>query len=135
MAGWNPQNQDWEKQVDENWGSVPAAVPADTTPEQPNTDRDTAIPQGDGAASVKDDNDTNPMPAEPGANPEWVAQGRTQYDYENFTSQGGEYDGNARVYNWDGEEGDIGPEFPELEAELFGPPDKRDLPQGIDFTR
>lgn len=59
-----------------------------------------------------------------------------KYDYDQFAdARGGDFDGNKRVYHWDGEEGDLGPEFPELEEELFGPADKRDLPTGIDFSR
>lgn len=130
MADWGSQELAWESKADGSWDATPAVVP-----KQPNAEHDITASQGDAAASVKDDATTNPTPAEPGANPEWAAQGRTQYDYDTFVSRGGEYDGNARVYHWDGEEGDIGPEFPELEAELFGPPDKRDLPQGIDFSR
>lgn len=95
-----------------------------------------APPQGD-VPSAKADGDAgkNNTTAESGANPDWAAQGRTQYDYENLNGRDGDYDGNAQVYHWDGEEGDLGPEFHELEAELFGPPEKRDLPQGIDFSR
>jgi ATP-dependent RNA helicase DDX3X len=59
-----------------------------------------------------------------------------KYDYDQFAdSRGGDFDGNKRVYHWNGEEGDLGPEFPELEEELFGPADKRELPSGIDFSR
>ncbi|KAH8754065.1 DEAD/DEAH box helicase [Diaporthe sp. PMI_573] len=58
-----------------------------------------------------------------------------KYDYDQFAdSRGGDFDGNKRVYHWNGEEGDLGPEFPELEEELFGPADKRELPSGIDFS-
>ena len=41
--------------------------------------------------------------------------------------------GNARIYEWSGEEGDVGPESQELELELFGDPDKRSG-SGIDFS-
>ncbi|KAF3768716.1 hypothetical protein M406DRAFT_23195, partial [Cryphonectria parasitica EP155] len=61
-----------------------------------------------------------------GANEEWASQDRPKYDYDQFARTGG-YDGNVRVYQWDGEEGDIGPEYPELELDIFGPPDQRDL--------
>ncbi|KAI0521579.1 P-loop containing nucleoside triphosphate hydrolase protein [Xylaria bambusicola] len=57
---------------------------------------------------------------------------KTQNDYkegnENVT-----WESNMRVYEWDGEEGDVGPEYPELEFTLFGDPETRD-PQGIDFN-
>ena len=60
------------------------------------------------------------------------------YDYSNYESsreQRRDWDGNARIYEWDGEEGDIGPEFPELEVELFGPPTERKQVKGIDFSK
>jgi len=53
------------------------------------------------------------------------------YDYN--SAEPDTWDGNARIYEWDGETGDVGPEFPELEIQLFGEPDKRDN-TGIDFT-
>lgn len=57
------------------------------------------------------------------------------YDYEGFNSgTTGDWEGNGAVYHWDGEEGDVGPEHTELEAILFGDPDKRD-PQGLDFSK
>lgn len=58
-----------------------------------------------------------------------------EYDYGEYATGGGQFDCNAAVYYWDGEEGDIGPEVPELEADLFGPPERRELPHGIDFTK
>lgn len=94
-----------------------------------------APPQGDVPSKADGDAAEIKPTAESGANSDWAAQGRTQYDYENLNGRDGDYDGNAQVYHWDGEEGDLGPEFSELEAELFGPPEKRDLPQGIDFSR
>lgn len=130
MSSRGTQDDGWESKADVNWGSAPAAAP-----EQPSVERVTSAPQANNIAPNEDGGAIEPQPSEPGANPDWVAQGRTQYDYESISNRLGEYDGNARVYHWDGEEGDIGPEFPELEAELFGPPDKRDLPQGLDFSR
>ncbi|KAH9884852.1 P-loop containing nucleoside triphosphate hydrolase protein [Xylariomycetidae sp. FL2044] len=59
----------------------------------------------------------------------WVEPTPNNY---NETDEGREWEGNARIYEWDGQEGDIGPEHPELENVLFGAPDERD-PQGIDF--
>jgi len=52
------------------------------------------------------------------------------YDYSNEEAP---FDGNAVVYHWDGEEGDIGPAYPELEILLFGPEDDRKIRRGIDF--
>lgn len=61
---------------------------------------------------------------------------RRAYDYDNLGRPGGEdWDGNARIYEWDGEEGDIGPEHPELERMLFGDPDHREGTQGLDFSK
>lgn len=63
----------------------------------------------------------------------WVPA--TPYNYESY-SQGASHDweGNAKTYDWDGEVGDIGPEFPALEIELFGEPGNR-VKQGIDFSK
>src|SRR5690348_6780940 len=46
-----------------------------------------------------------------------------------------EWAGNARVYEWDGEDGEIGPEFPDLELELFGEPSRRGETLGVDFSK
>lgn len=43
--------------------------------------------------------------------------------------------GNAAVYEWDGDEGDIGPENPELEVMLFGPPEERHGTAGLDISK
>ncbi|CAK7217324.1 hypothetical protein SBRCBS47491_003125 [Sporothrix bragantina] len=65
----------------------------------------------------------------------WVAS--TPYNYEATEDDSSralrDWAGNARVYEWTGEEGDIGPESDELERELFGDPDKRSG-SGIDFS-
>lgn len=58
------------------------------------------------------------------------------YDYTAYAKNDSgdhKWDSNAKVYEWNGEEGDIGPEFPDLEIELFGQPDKRQDGRGIDF--
>jgi ATP-dependent RNA helicase DDX3X len=66
--------------------------------------------------------------------PEGWAQA-TPYDYEALGNKGNhDWDGNAKVYEWDGEEGDVGPEHPALEIELFGEPGNR-VKQGIDFSK
>ncbi|KAK3335726.1 P-loop containing nucleoside triphosphate hydrolase protein [Cercophora scortea] len=54
------------------------------------------------------------------------------YDYNNTAPV--EWDGNSRVYEWDGEAGDVGPEYPELELTLFGDPANREH-RGIDFSK
>ncbi len=53
-----------------------------------------------------------------------------EYTYEEVGERN--WDGNARVYEWDGEMGEIGPEHPELEKILFGH-EKDRSPQGVDF--
>lgn len=60
---------------------------------------------------------------------EWVKP--QPFDY---SDQSRGWDSSARVYEWDGEEGDVGPEFPELEMELFGLPEHRAEVKGIDFS-
>ncbi len=56
-------------------------------------------------------------------------------DYEAYGKDGEhDWDGNAKVYEWDGETGDIGPEFPALEAQLFGEPNQGPK-HGIDFSK
>ncbi|KAJ8123671.1 hypothetical protein ONZ43_g431 [Nemania bipapillata] len=64
-------------------------------------------------------------------NGDWGQKTQNNYDEDDRDV---EWEGNARVYEWDGEEGDIGPEHPKLEFELFGNPETRD-PQGIDFSK
>ncbi|KAL2263091.1 hypothetical protein VTK26DRAFT_8249 [Humicola hyalothermophila] len=64
----------------------------------------------------------------PGIPAGWVKQ--TPYDYNAIN----DWDCNAKVYEFVGEEGDIGPEHPALEMELFGEPSNR-VKQGVDFTK
>lgn len=61
----------------------------------------------------------------------WGEKTQNNYDENNENVS---WEGNARVYEWDGEAGDLGPEHPELESQLFGDPNLRD-PQGIDFSK
>jgi ATP-dependent RNA helicase DDX3X len=66
---------------------------------------------------------TNLPEAGDGATPRggWVPP--TAYDYSSYGADASSYndwDGNARIYEWDGDQGDLGPEVPELEVELFG---------------
>jgi ATP-dependent RNA helicase DDX3X len=67
----------------------------------------------------------------------WTEQ--TPYDYEKYANGNTPADQNlwessARIYEWDGEEGDLGPEYPELELEIFGDPSTRNH-RGIDFSK
>ena len=95
-----------------------------------------ALPQAtnDGTVAVTEESKN---PQEHG----WVA--KTSYDYETYnkstkelaeakTATGeeaapaavelahGEWAGNAAIYQWDDEFGDVGPKFPALEEQLFG---------------
>lgn len=64
----------------------------------------------------------------------WPGVKQTGYDYTAYAGRDGhKWESNAKVYEWDGQEGDIGPEFPELEIQLFGDPKNR-AKQGIDFS-
>ncbi|KAI2639402.1 P-loop containing nucleoside triphosphate hydrolase protein [Xylaria nigripes] len=56
---------------------------------------------------------------------------KVNYDY-NENNEGVEWEAGVKVYEWDGDEGELGPEHPELEEKLFGQSDARD-PQGINF--
>lgn len=60
----------------------------------------------------------------------WGEKTANNYDED----QDVEWDGNVQVYEWDGEEGDLGPEHPDLETQLFGNPQTRDA-QGVDFDK
>lgn len=135
-SAWgNAPGNGWESKADGNWNSGPAAAAAS---EQPNTGFDTSA-EATGAETATGENNAgaeaeNVAPQTTAANEEWKGQGQAKYDYENFAERMGEdYDGNKRVYAWDGEEGDIGPEFPDLEVELFGPVEERGLddPLGV----
>lgn len=66
-------------------------------------------------------------PVQPWVNP-------SSYDYQGYENSDGEWDGNGRVYHWSGDQGDIGPEHPELELAIFGRPEDRQG-AGIDFSK
>lgn len=132
-SAWGPQDGSGS-----GWGST----------QQDNKSFDTAamynaLPNTNGHSEPVGDSVDNPVndqaapggPAAEGPGADGWAPSQ-KYDYDQFAdARGGDFDGNKRVYHWDGEEGDLGPEFPELEEELFGPADKRELPTGIDFSR
>jgi len=68
----------------------------------------------------------------------WITQ--VPYDYAKYApginpSEYDQWDGSAKIYEWDGENGDLGPVFPELELELFGDPKMRGTTAGIDFSK
>jgi ATP-dependent RNA helicase DDX3X len=64
----------------------------------------------------------------------WI--GVQAFDYAAMTKapDDQQWDGHARVYEWKEEFGDVGPELPELEFELFGPPSEREDKAGLDFS-
>ncbi|KAI2464404.1 P-loop containing nucleoside triphosphate hydrolase protein [Annulohypoxylon bovei var. microspora] len=55
------------------------------------------------------------------------------YDYTE-TDVDRQWGGNGAVYEWQGEEGEVGPENPELEVQLFGHPDER-FGAGLDISK
>lgn len=73
-----------------------------------------------------------PLPFEHREGPiaEWEKTTAYNYDAPNDSD---DWDGNAQVYFWDGEVGDVGPEHPELEKALFG--EERLDNEPIDFSR
>lgn len=76
--------------------------------------------------------ETGDQPASAG----WVE--RTAFDYTAMAEAetAATWDGNARVYQWKDEYGDVGPAFEELEVELFGDPEsRRDRQTGLDFSK
>jgi len=96
-------------------------------------------PEGDGSGTAAG---PAPAPVDWDAEKEkiksagWITQ--VPYDYAKYETGPHEFDkweSNAQVYEWDGEEGDLGPEFPELELELFGDPKLRGTTAGIDFSK
>ncbi len=114
-----------------------AALPRDSGTHGGATDDNLSGPEGTGVAG--DDIATAAAEAV-----EAAATGEA-YDYQKrgwaeryidgpIDSDNATFDGNARVYYWDGEEGDVGPEYPELEDVLFGTAEERNYHSGIDFS-
>jgi ATP-dependent RNA helicase DDX3X len=74
-----------------------------------------------------------PTAANPAVSAAWGE--RTGYDYQAYGFEADhQWDSSAPKYEWDGEQGEIGPEFPALEMELFGDPALRGK-RGIDFSK
>ncbi|KAI1259857.1 P-loop containing nucleoside triphosphate hydrolase protein [Xylariaceae sp. FL1019] len=90
-------------------------------------------------ALSEDDHDNGGETAAPAAQPEhrtgpieaWATPQANDYSEDRANTT---WMSSGVVYEWDGEEGDLAPEQPELEVELFGAPEERD-PQGINFNK
>lgn len=105
----------------------------DTQPANGHNGFDTSDAQADNGDNNAGDEAAPPPPVQQIVPPRlegWVQA--IPYDYTD--AQNNEWESSARVYEWDGEEGEVAPEHPELELQLFGDPDKREH-HGIDFTR
>ncbi|KAJ4388357.1 hypothetical protein N0V85_007637 [Neurospora sp. IMI 360204] len=124
--------------ADNAWGATPAATEAEAGA-WGTSDLQSALPETNGHSGHADPDSNNgedggPAPVVQVVPPKlegWVEA--TPYEYDEFANRETEWDGQARIYEWDGEEGDIGPEFPELEVQLFGPVEERGR-RGIDFS-
>jgi ATP-dependent RNA helicase DDX3X len=67
--------------------------------------------------------------------PHWTRPEAYDYSKYEIRDDARDWAGNARIYDWDGDHGDVGPEYPELEEELFGPLAERSQVRGIDFSK
>ncbi|SPO00026.1 related to ATP-dependent RNA helicase [Cephalotrichum gorgonifer] len=65
---------------------------------------------------------------------QWIKPRAYDYTAMDGPDQNSPWDGSAAVYEWDGEGGDVGPEYPDLEVELFGKAEDRKEGRGVDFT-
>jgi ATP-dependent RNA helicase DDX3X len=123
MSGWG--NDTTDQVGGDDWGQpVQKNPPADTWGVTANGDGDDAKPAPRPAPFVHRDTPAG----------QW--EKTKAYDYEAFNNDGAgkDWDGNAQVYYWDGNEGDIGPKSEGLEIMLFGKPEERD-PGGDDFNK
>jgi ATP-dependent RNA helicase DDX3X len=64
----------------------------------------------------------------------WTEPQKYNYDITETSAEKSDWEANAVVYHWDGETGDVGPEYPELELALFGTEEDRKNVIGVDFT-
>lgn len=63
----------------------------------------------------------------------WNAQQPEEPTTQDSGPDGGGFASSARVYDWDDEYGEVGPENTELELDLFGKPENRGV--GLDFSK
>lgn len=119
--------------ADQGWGPAPAVSAESVQTGSPfvTAELRNALPtDGDKANGHQSNGDHDTKPVTPAG---WVQA--TPYDYKSYAADADhEWASNAKVYEWDGEEGEVGPEFPALEMQLFGEPGSR-AKQGIDFTK
>lgn len=80
-------------------------------------------------SSVQDAN------ASGGTVPGWVGQQSIDYTAAAAGEGVQTWDGNAPVYEWNDDFGDIGPKFPQVELDLFGDPATRNERTGVDFSK
>ncbi|PNY26698.1 ATP-dependent RNA helicase ded1 [Tolypocladium capitatum] len=73
--------------------------------------------------------------ASDGAVPGWVEQQALDYTAATGGDGAQTWDGNAPIYEWNDDYGDIGPKFPQVEMDLFGDPDTRNDRTGLDFSK
>jgi len=123
MSDWGPSNGTADGTADDSWGA-----PSTATTFVDNADNVDSAP---GAAPANEPAPVIPVVQKiPQALEGWVQP--TPYDYtDNAPST---WEANAQVYEWDGEHGQIGPEHPLLELQLFG--EKTTGPShGVDFSQ
>ena len=109
----------------DSWGAAPATeAPADGDNwgsgggDEAATDNDTEDPAAPAFPAVKMEKDEFLKKARDAG---WTET--TAFNYEEFQRTGGnntDYHGASRVYEWNEEYGEVGPESPELEHMLFG---------------
>ena len=111
----------------DNWGAQAASSATDTwgaSVDNSNFDN------GDSSAAVA----ATPTPAPVVQNVPEPVKGWTKPSAYDYTDEAPTWDGNAAVYEFDGDTGDLGPEHPDLERQLFGDPNGTTNSHGIDFS-
>lgn len=73
--------------------------------------------------------------ADTGDSAAWVESRKTDYAAFSVGENPQQFDGQAKVYQWDEDFGDVGPKIPDLELELFGDPQTRHERAGLDFSK
>ncbi|KAK0723843.1 P-loop containing nucleoside triphosphate hydrolase protein [Apiosordaria backusii] len=110
-----------------DWGNEDKATSNEVVDSFDIGDLAAAVPEVNGEAKPN-----AAKPAYPEASDNWIQ--RVPYNYNEFGDEGKhDWEHNAAVYEFDGEIGDVGPEHPALEVQLFGEPETRKK-QGVDFS-